>query len=490
MRETTHNVAKKPQPKPEKSHRTKTLNILPMKKDTPKINKKLILLICVEVCIALAIFGWLKWQDYILNHNQVVITAIKQVEKTQPPSVQTGKILNAEAPQSYSTTQTTELIKQTNKNFDMPVTNGISKQVIRYTSSDGQSNDVPIYARVYMPLSPNKQLPVLAFAPGTTGLGDGCAASIEQPQKRNWANYDSLMAAYASQGYIVIITDYEGMRDPARIHHYMVGDVEGRAVLDSLRAVKNLDSTQKIVDESALFTGGYSQGGHAAYWADAIASKYAPEIKLKGAIGFGPVTSVNETLTDAITNNANINWFGPFVIVSYQDWYKHTYPVDKILIPQLAKNLRSDVLRECIDSATHFWPNNIGGNKSAGVYTAEFIAAAKTGNIANNSAYMQFANDMTANIVGTVKTRTPKLINQGQYDNVVLSRQSRAGYQRMCSSGNSTNFKEYSTSPYAIQVYNPKGLVDHYQTMNASFKDTLGWMQARMVDTPLVGSCL
>ncbi|MBA3679251.1 hypothetical protein H0W80_03640 [Candidatus Saccharibacteria bacterium] len=490
MKKIKHNVTKKSYSKLKKTHRANTINNQLMKKDTTKVNTKLILLICAEVCIALTIFGWLKWQDYILNHSPVIITAINQVEKTQPPSVQTGKILNAEALQSYSPTQTTELIKQTNKNFDLPVTSGISKQVIRYTSSDGHSNDVPIYARVYMPLSPNKQLPVLAFAPGTTGLGDGCAASIEQPQKRNWANYDSLMAAYASQGYIVIITDYEGMRDPARIHHYMVGDVEGRAVLDSLRAIKNLDSTKKSVDQNAFFTGGYSQGGHAAYWADAIASKYAPEIKLKGAIGFGPVTSVNETLTDAITNNANINWFGPFVVVSYQDWYKHTFPVDKILVPQFTKNLRSDVLRECIDTATHFWPSNIGANKSAEVYTAEFIAAAKSGNIANNSAYTQFANDMSANIVGTVKTLTPKLINQGQYDNVVLSRQSKAGYQRMCASGNSTNFKEYSTNPYAIQGYNPKGLVDHYQTMNASFKDTLGWMEARMADIPLVDSCL
>ncbi len=461
-----------------------------MNHPSKKVDKKLIILVALEVLVLLAILGWYKWQQYSLEKNPVVITAVKQVEKTKEPEIATGKILEAQAVQTYTSTQTLAQIKQTNRNFDLPVSSGHTKQIIRYTSSDGTVDDVPIYGRVYMPSnSTDKKLPVLAFAPGTIGMGDGCAGSLEQPAKRNWANYDSLMAAYASQGYIVVITDYEGMRDPARIHHYMVGDLEGRAVLDSIRALRNLEATKNNIDENAVFTGGYSQGGHAAYWADAINAKYAPDIKLKGAIGFGPVTSVSETLTDAITANANINWFGPFVLVSYQDWYKHTYPVDRILQPQFVKNLQADVLRECIDTATRFWPNNIGTNRSIAVYTAEFIAAAKTGNIANNKIYAKFAADMNTNIVGPVKTATPKLINQGLHDNVVLPRQSKAGYARMCESGNTVNLREYNTSPYAIQAYNPTGLVDHYQTMDASLKDTLAWMQARVAGSTIIDSC-
>lgn len=467
-----------------------TINQEKMHNSHKKVNKKLIVLVVIEVIALLAIFGWYKWQQYMIEKNPVVVTAVKQVENTKKPEIATGKILDAQAVQAFSAVQTLEQIKQTNRNFDLPVTSGHTKQIIRYTSSDGVVDDVPIYGRVYMPAnSTNKKLPVLAFAPGTIGMGDGCAGTLEQPAKRNWANYDSLMAAYASQGYIVVITDYEGMRDPARIHHYMIGDLEGRAVLDSIRALRNLDATKDSIDENAVFTGGYSQGGHAAYWADAINANYAPDIKLKGAIGFGPVTSVSETLTDAITANANINWFGPFVLVSYQDWYKHTYPVDRILQPQFVKNLQADVLRECIDTATRYWPNNIGANRSIAVYTAEFIAAAKTGNIANNKIYAKFAADMETNIVGPIKTSTPKLIVQGLHDNVVLPRQSKAGYQRMCASGNVVNLKEYNTSPYAIQAYNPTGLVDHYQTMDAGLKDTLVWMQARTAGVVITDSC-
>ncbi len=398
---------------------------------------------------------------------------------TAPVQPATGKILSADAPVSYDATQTLALIKQTSKSFDTPVTVGIQKQVIRYTSSDGTTSSVPIYGRVYWPQNiTGKTLPVLAFAPGTTGIGDDCAASLENPAKRDWANYDSKMAAYASQGYIVVITDYEGMRDPSRIHHYMVGELEGRAVLDSVRALRNLDTTKQNMNDKAIFAGGYSQGGHAAYWANQIAPNYAPDVALAGAIGFGPVTDVSQTLTDAITANANINWFGPFVLVSYQDWYKHNYPVDKILMPQWTQNLRTDVLRECIDTADRFWPNNMGTNRSGLVYTPQFIAAAKTGNIANDPTYRQFAADMAKNITGAIARSTPILLNQGLYDNVILPVQSQAAFKRFCSSGNSVTYRRYDKSAFAVQTYNPTGLVDHYQTMNASFKDTLAWMNS------------
>jgi|GEM_PF-703996 len=457
-----------------------------MRKD--KFKHKFLIIIILEILVLLAITGWLRWRQYQSEKASVVITASSLVENTKPAEIETGKILEIQTPELFSSSQTLALIKQTNKAFDQAVNSAISKQTFRFTTSDGSANDVGVYARVYLPAG-NQKLPVLAFATGTTGLGDSCAASLENPAQRDWANYDSLMAAYASQGYVVVLADYQGMRDKDRMHRYMVGDIEGKTMLDSIRALDNLDSTKSRLNKDAIFTAGYSQGGHAAFWADAISQKYAPEIKLKGAVGFGPVTSVNETLTDAITANANLNWFGPFVLASYQDWYKRNYPVDKILQPQYAKNLIVDATRECIDTVNKYWPNNIGTNKSSAVYTQEFISAVKSADLASNRLYAQFDSDMKANIVGPIKTATPKLINQGLSDNVVLPKQSKAGYQRLCASGNAVNLVEYATSKYAIQGYNPTGKVDHYQTMNASFLDTIVWLKARALGTPVIDSC-
>lgn len=402
-------------------------------------------------------------------------TGVVKQEIKQAPIVKTGKIIKEEPAKKFTAAEVQGLIAQTNKKFDSPVSLEVTKQTFVFNSSDGKVDDVPIYARAYVPSGAEKK-PVFAFAPGTTGIADSCAASLENPAKADWSNYDSLLMAYASQGYVVVTIDYEGMRDAARLHHYMVGELEGKAMLDSIRSLKNLALTKDQINEEQQFTAGYSQGGHAAYWADQLKNDYAAEMKLLGAVGFGPVTSVEETLDDAV-NGANINWFGSLVLTSYSDWYKATYPVDKILQPKYAKNFKTDAQSVCIDAFTRVWPSNKGQNRSSEVYTPEFSSVAKNLNIAANPVYQSFSNDLAKNIVGNLKTDRPKLINHGVHDDVVLISQSQHGFERMCVKGNVVKFNKYDTSPNAIQGYNPAGLVDHYQTMNASFKDTMAWMK-------------
>lgn len=418
---------------------------------------------------------------------QPVDTKVITQEIKKAPDVKTGKIVTEKESRTFNIAEVQRIVQQTNKRFDGTIDREITRQTYVFTSSDGKYDDVPVHARVYLPSGANKK-PIYAFAPGTTGIADQCAASLEDPVKRDWSNYESLMMAYASQGYATVIIDYEGMRDPKRMHHYMVGDLEGRALLDSIRSLKNLPLSKDQVDEGTVFVAGYSQGGHASYWADQIKDEYAPEISLKGAIGFGPVTSVEETLDDA-TNGANINWFGPLVLTSYAQWYQSVYPVDKILLPKFAKNYSVDAQSDCIDAFGRIWPNNLGENRSNQVYTPEFIKVARPLNIIADPAYAALGADLAKNIVGNIKTDRPKLINHGIHDNVVLVSQSQHGFERMCVKGNAVTFKKYDTSPNAIQSYNPTGQVDHYQTMNASFKDTITWMQSIINNQAVPNNC-
>lgn len=444
-----------------------------------------VILIVEAVGIAALVLYFYVFLPRPKQPSEVQVTKQEVVKKA--PEVKTGKILTEEQPRSFSIPEVQRIVLQTNKRFDGVIKNEVTRQTYAFTTSDGKSDAVQVYARAYLPSGVNKK-PIFAFAPGTTGIADSCASSLEDPVKRDWSNYESLMMAYASQGYAVVIIDYEGMRDPSRMHHYMVGELEGKALLDSVRSLKNLTLTKEQIDSSKVFVSGYSQGGHAAFWADQLKDEYAPEISLNGAIGFGPVTSVEETLDDA-TNGANINWFGPLVLTSYTDWYKKTYPVDKILLPRYSKNYAADAQSGCIDAFGRTWPNNVGENRSAQVYTPEFIKVAKPLNISADPAYVDFAGDLAKNIVGNVKTDRPKLINHGVHDNVVLVSQSQHGFERMCVKGNVVMFKKYDTSPNAIQTYNPSGQVDHYQTMNASFKDTYTWMQNIINGEPAPNNC-
>ncbi len=396
---------------------------------------------------------------------------LTRLARPSDPAPKFGRLLGADQVVSYDATTTKQLIAQTNKAYSKPVTGGITKQVVRYTSSDEEGREIPVYARVFMPstVTSGASLPVFAFAPGTTGIDDHCAASLEKPAIANWANYDSLMAAYAAQGYIVVTTDYEGMRDSSRMHHYMVGVPEGRAVLDSVRVLKNLPSTKGVADMNNVFLSGYSQGGHAALWADTIAPDYAPELKPKGLVGFGPVSDVQTTLSD-ITKGANINWFGPFILTAYQDYYRKSYGIGSYLLPKWQQSLTTDIASQCINTVIPHW-----GRVPAAIYQPDFIAALTRGDLSGN--YSDLASDLAKNRAGTVATPTAKLINHGQKDNVVLPSQSEALRQRLCGLGNgSVTLKVYPSAT-------------HYDTMVQSFNDTIAWMDAISNGQAVPSSC-
>ncbi|MDP4038773.1 MAG: lipase family protein [bacterium] len=442
-----------------------------MKAQKQSNKSRKVLKIILTIILIVETLGVVGLSIYLyLQNNQLGKTSDFAITRPKKELPTTGKILTSEKPVSYNRDETLALIKQTDKNFDLPVKYSITKQIIRYNTADRLSSDVPVYARVYAPEGVNSKTPILAFAPGTTGIADKCAASLEVPQKSNWANYDSLLSAYASQGFTVITTDYEGMRDPTRMHHYMVGEMEGRAVLDSIRALHNLNETKKNVDKNRVFIGGYSQGGHAAFWADKITSSYASELKIKGIIGFGPVDDVEKTWAD-ITNGANINWFGPFVLTSYQDYYKVNYPLDRILLPRWQSSLTTDVNNHCIDSAVTYW-----GRNPQSIYTKEFLDALKNKNLLYAN-YPQLAADLDKNITGNIQTSSYKLINQGAVDNLILPDQQNQMVDRLCKNGN-----KYVT----YKLYND---ANHYNTMVKSFKDVLSWIDQATSNKFIQTSC-
>lgn len=376
---------------------------------------------------------------------------------TLGPQARPGDVMSIDSVKTYNAAETTALIRENYGNAAPPATTSITKVTFRYRSELPGGQFIGVYGRAYIPAKPLGKLPIFGFAPGTTGIGDKCAPSLENVKVANWANYDSHMAAYASQGYAAVITDYEGMRDPTRIHHYMVGELEGRAVLDSVRALERLPEAAGVADQDQIFLGGYSQGGHAAFWADKVAAAYAPELKIRGVVGFGPVLDVQETMTD-VAHGANINWFGPYVLYSYADYYKHDYHDATILQQHWADTLGSDVPAHCIDTDIPFW-----GKDPAAVYTPEFLQAVLEGKVSDN--YPQLATDLAENAVGAADTTSAKRINQGAEDNVVLPEQAQAALPAMCRS---------SRGPVELQIY-PKA--SHYTTMVDSFSATVAWMK-------------
>jgi hypothetical protein len=143
--------------------------------------------------------------------------------------------------------------------------------------------------------------PVLSWAHGTVGSADICAPSMdpyltEEPGKKgipllrtiNIAPH-ALLNAFLEDGWTVAMTDYEGL-GTAGTHPYLLGDSEGRGILDIVPAAHALARQlrrEPLSEQYAIC--GHSQGGQAALFAAHMA---AHTEDYPGTVAFGDLTTV------------------------------------------------------------------------------------------------------------------------------------------------------------------------------------------------------
>jgi acetyl esterase/lipase len=413
------------------------------------------------VVAALPVSAWVYWW---VGTRPVSVSPLNPLAPISQPKA--GDVLGEDNYKSLTAPETQALARENYGGQANSINVPVTKISFHFRSELPGGVPITVYARAFLPESPKTDLPIFGFATGTTGIGDQCSPSLENPKVANWANYDSHMAMYAAHGFAAVTPDYEGMRDPDRIHHYMVGELEGRVMLDAVRALRRLPEARGRLSDN-VFLGGYSQGGHAAFWADKVAAQYAPDVKPKGIVGFGPVMSVQETMTDVV-NGANINWFGPYVLYSYHDYYGDDY--GSVLLQHWQDTLAHDVPAHCIDTDIPFW-----GRSPEGVYTPEFLQAVKDNQLQIN--YLRLVTDLDRNAVGAVSTSSAKLINQGDHDNVVLPVQQTNALPALCQS---------SAGPVALKLYPG---ATHYTTMLQSFNDTVEWMRTLVRGQTVASTC-
>ncbi len=112
----------------------------------------------------------------------------------------------------------------------------------------------------------------------SAGVADGSAPDL------------TIAKGAVDQGLTVVLPDYQGLGTPGD-HAYLVGQAEGRNVLDGIRAATHLDGSGATPDSKAVVWG-HSQGGQAAAFTAELQPTYAPDVHLVGAVAGAPASDL------------------------------------------------------------------------------------------------------------------------------------------------------------------------------------------------------
>jgi predicted esterase len=137
--------------------------------------------------------------------------------------------------------------------------------------------------------APDGGWPVVAWAHGTTGVGDDCSLTTRTPRSDVEKMY---LGHWLDQGYAVVAADYPGLGSEG-LHRYLDGRSAANSVVDSVRAGRAADPS--LSDRWVVI--GHSQGGHAALHTADIATSRAPELDFRGTVATGAPANLESAFT-------------------------------------------------------------------------------------------------------------------------------------------------------------------------------------------------
>ena len=208
----------------------------------------------------------------------------------------------------------------------------------RSTGLDGRPSAVSGVVVIPRGSPPPGGRPIVAWAHPTTGVVPRCAPSLAFSMFRQVQGLKQML----ERGYIVTATDYPGL-GTAGTHPYLIGDSEGRSVLDSVRAARLMPEAGA---SNRFAVWGHSQGGQAALFTGLLAKSYAPELDLVGVAAAAPATELATLLNDDLTTVAGKN----LTSMSLWSWARlYDAPLERV-VDAAAIPVVDRLAEECIES--------------------------------------------------------------------------------------------------------------------------------------------
>jgi len=312
---------------------------------------------------------------------------------------------------------------------------------VLYHSRAVDGRDIAVSGIVVAPTgkAPKSGRPVVSWAHGTTGIADVCAPSKNPTIAKEIPFVDDLVEA----GYVVAATDYEGLGTPG-VHPYLVGESEGRSVLDAARAARRVDGTAAGRD---LLIAGHSQGGHAALFGGELADSYASELRLHGVVAIAPAADL-EVIFPAAAAIPQAAGFALMAAKGFQAAYADADPAT-VLAPE-AVGASVIVDQACV-----------------GEVIRQF-AGSTTSIVAHDPlAVPPWPELLRASSAGNRRAGAPLLVAQGAADRLVVPALTDAWVDKACALRDVVDYRVYDGA-------------DHGSVVEAARSDVVDWVAARV----------
>ncbi|HEY8545870.1 MAG TPA: lipase family protein [Acidimicrobiales bacterium] len=327
---------------------------------------------------------------------------------------------------------------------------GATAYRIMYVSRSLQGQPIVVTGTSLVPpgAAPPGGRPLLAMGHGMTGIADQCA-----PSKFPGITEVVLTGEFVQAGYLVAMTDFEGLGTPGR-HPFVVGESEGRGVLDGIRAARQLPGAQA---GDRLAIAGYSQGGHGALFAGQIAEDWAPELDHVGTFAGGPGTELDiiAQVVPGVAHLAGVFYLG---IAGFDAAYPEA-DLSLLLTPAGIEHL--DVVdRGCAGEVyAHY----------AGLDPNDLL-------VPGYSTVEPWASITRANNPGHVVTEAPVLVFHSTEDELIPAVLSELMVQRMCANGQVVE-----------RVATPAGT--HGAATGPAYQAAFDWFESRLSGEPPTSTC-
>jgi hypothetical protein len=323
----------------------------------------------------------------------------------------------------------------------LPVVPGnISMQAwkVQYVSTDVHGAKIAVSGTVAVPAAPwPGPRPVIAFNPGTLGLGPQCAFS-KQLAGAYQGEYESAnIAAILNAGYAVAATDGAGYLS-GQVHTYVVGTNAGHALLDIARAAfqvpgAGLSPAAKVgiwgysEGDLKVTAAGLNGGAFAGFGLDAV-------IGLHTAYPDMPFSSLlNSAGISAVSQAESLCWLA--TIASFAGARIENYSINHLTLNQIY----------ALRGPEGTWGKIINRQK------------------------------LGAGLGTTYKISFPVFQYRGLAEEVIPTATEDATHQAYCAAGITTQWNTYPG--------------DHILTDTEAIGDVMSWFAGRFAGLPEAGNC-